>query len=456
MNGIMGAIQTPLEKTSWNKRYQSDEYAGPCPWCGGNDRFHVYPDANDIPGVGPLGAYLCMGNASGGRSGCGRKGDGIAFIQERDGLTFAEACGRLGIDAQKVLDYRRAQKGLGPSQPMRERKEVLALSETSDVWRENALGLAVKASGLLMGDPLDYLLGRGLTARTIKNHLLGYYDAYRRPKASQWGDPKDFKIWIPRGIVIPWFNDVGQVICLRFRRLPGDESEEARQCYGVDKDGNINRYKHLYGSASRYLYGGNLLSLGGDAAVLEGELDALITEQETVQNPIVIVATGSTGWARSAQSERTLARCKRVLVCYNADESGDRASDYWTGRLRNARRWRPLWSDVNDMKLGDIDIARWIDLGLSTFTLPLYAPSATATAPRVLSIDEYCEVCWVLSPQRLTTLTEDESQGCIHEVSGAYRCHKYNHDSGMTILERTAHLAQERHAMAWQHVRAAQ
>ena len=66
------------------------EFAGPCPLCGGatNDGFIVWPDR-------PRGgAFLCRK--------CGASGDGIAFLMQRDGLTYREACEALGIEPKRT------------------------------------------------------------------------------------------------------------------------------------------------------------------------------------------------------------------------------------------------------------------------------------------------------------------------------------------------------------------
>ncbi|WP_291440944.1 primase-helicase zinc-binding domain-containing protein [Desulfovibrio sp.] len=66
------------------------EYAGPCPLCGGatNDGFIVWPDR-------PRGgAFLCRK--------CGANGDGIAFLMQRDGLGYREACEALGIEPKRT------------------------------------------------------------------------------------------------------------------------------------------------------------------------------------------------------------------------------------------------------------------------------------------------------------------------------------------------------------------
>lgn len=59
------------------------EYHGPCPVCGGNDRFRVQPNQ------GKTGRYACRQ--------CGIHGDGIDYLRNIKGLTFQEAC--------KELDY---------------------------------------------------------------------------------------------------------------------------------------------------------------------------------------------------------------------------------------------------------------------------------------------------------------------------------------------------------------
>jgi len=63
------------------------EYAGPCPSCGGRDRFHVWPAE---------GRYWCRG--------CGRKGDTLQYLRDFRNLSFHEAARLVG-------------KQLGPYQP---------------------------------------------------------------------------------------------------------------------------------------------------------------------------------------------------------------------------------------------------------------------------------------------------------------------------------------------------
>lgn len=300
-----------------------------------------------------------------GRSGCGRKGNGIDLAEELYKISFREACQKLGLDSQKVLDYRTSQKGGAAAHVMKTPVEEKSLSEISDAWRKNAQVLAKYASSQLKGEALDYLTGRGITHQSIRNHLLGFWPEYKWTDTQPWGASKG-KMRLPRGIVIPWFNDAGEILCMRFRRLPSDESKQAREFYGVEKDGAINRYRSLLGSSTHYLYNGDTLFPGCDAALFEGELDAIIAEQACIQSPISIVATGSTSGARTGYAPRMLRRCDHVLVCFNADKAGEKAAKYWIDTLKNARRWRPLWGDANEMHKDGIDVANWLSLGLAS------------------------------------------------------------------------------------------
>ena len=74
------------ELTGVEAKKQADkdggEYAGPCPICGGKDRFRIWPNK------GKGGMWWCRQ--------CDRHGDHIAFWKEVGGITYAQACAKLG------------------------------------------------------------------------------------------------------------------------------------------------------------------------------------------------------------------------------------------------------------------------------------------------------------------------------------------------------------------------
>jgi hypothetical protein len=70
-----------LKHTGTSRR--GPEYHGPCPFCGGTDRFTVWPEQ------GETGRYWCRQ--------CNWKGDAIQLLRDRDGLSFMEAKRSLGL-----------------------------------------------------------------------------------------------------------------------------------------------------------------------------------------------------------------------------------------------------------------------------------------------------------------------------------------------------------------------
>jgi len=102
------------------------EYAGACPFCGGNDRFRLWPEDRG-------GRYWCRG--------CGTSGDAIQYLRDYRNLSFAEACAILGHDP-------------GPRSPGARPAPAAAWTprETTappEAWQEKARGFLDDAIDLL-------------------------------------------------------------------------------------------------------------------------------------------------------------------------------------------------------------------------------------------------------------------------------------------------------------------
>ena len=69
------------------------EHASPCPWCGGTDRFRLWPEQR---------RYWCRQ--------CGRKGDAIQFLRDYHGLSFKEACDAVGRQALPPSPQRQTER----------------------------------------------------------------------------------------------------------------------------------------------------------------------------------------------------------------------------------------------------------------------------------------------------------------------------------------------------------
>lgn len=94
VNNVLDLAQqdVPLKQTSTCK---GAEYHGPCPSCGGTDRFCVWPER------GKTGRFWCRQ--------CGRKGDSIQYLRDFRGLSFLEAKQRLGLPITSS-PYRQADR----------------------------------------------------------------------------------------------------------------------------------------------------------------------------------------------------------------------------------------------------------------------------------------------------------------------------------------------------------
>ena len=118
-----------------------------------------------------------------------------------------------------------------------------------------------------------YLAGRGLTEDTNRVARLGFWPH------DEWfsGIYPDRKVFVPAGVVIPWF-DGPDVTLLNVRRTEGGP-----------------KYQAVRGSRREGLYPGREgIVTGKPLVIVEGELDALVLGQE-VQGVAAVVTLGSAG-----------------------------------------------------------------------------------------------------------------------------------------------------------------
>jgi DNA primase len=324
-------------------RCDGKEYHGSCPWCGGTDRFAFWDS----------GRYSCSLRASG----CGRAGrDVIDFLREYAGLTFLEACDELGLDAgSEYTSHPTSSPPPTDGEP------------PSRTWQERAAAVVHQGQKILWSGrgraALQYLRGRGFTDETIRGAHLGYIPLtgegrWVRDSLVSWGlssaDDPDACLWLPEGLLIPWFADE-RLWKLTVRRLCGLKAGDAK-------------YVQVKGSGEG-LYNVDALGAGVPLVVCESELDTL-SGQQTCADLAAFVATGATTRARRACWLERMKRAPWVLIAYDDDlpgSSGTRAGDagaaYWVRTLPQAIRWTPWAHDVNEMLQGGQDLRRWVELG---------------------------------------------------------------------------------------------
>lgn len=206
--------RAPLNKES------TKEWSGPCPKCGGDDRFHVTETG-----------FFC-------RQCHPEFGDAIEYMRWLHRLNFADAVHMLTYRTSEPAEvkHRSAPKTPKPTpQPADWQARTLGMVELAQNRVEYALG---------------YLQGRGLTAETAIRYKLGF-----RPDAPLPGTWKDKKLIVdPKpAVVIPWYRN-NQLVAVRYRFLSLHEY--------IDADGRERKVKQssVYDSNfSGLLYGGHVL-----------------------------------------------------------------------------------------------------------------------------------------------------------------------------------------------------
>lgn len=352
---------TPKKKATTH----GGEYASPCPRCGGSDRFLSWPEQ------GELGTWYCRG--------CDLGGDAIEFLREFDGLSFAEACTRLNVSR----DIKRTPFA-APRLPKAEAKSFTPVNhpEASLLWQKKAAELVASARASLLASPLELekLAHRGLDRDAVDFFHLGFLpgekrkngertDCYYRDRAA-WGLPeqknkengKPKKLWIPRGLVIPMLDEMGNVQRLRIRRPEAD------------------RKRFLPDMKFAVVTGSNMTPLliapphSQGFVVVESELDAMACVYAARQAGLAIgaLAVGTNRGKPDAIAHAALLKSLCILVALDfdtPDEKGNRPGAqglaWWKATYRQAVRWPvPAGKDPGEAVALGVDLASWLQVGL--------------------------------------------------------------------------------------------
>jgi DNA primase len=317
---------------------------------------------------------------SAGRSGCDRHGDNIAFVREYKGLSFPDAAeyveeshrvqkidNRDNRDNRRNGDYRHkhGDNHCLPLSGATRNYQTGPLAAPVGVWAERAWEFVATCQGELMEKmpkALNWLRSRTLTDTTLWRTGIGYNPQDRYLDRAAWGLPQDTgnngkpkKLWLPRGVVIPWI--IGSDLWgIRIRRPAGDP-----------------KYYWIPGGTMPALYNTDDLTPGRPVVLVEGEIDAL-TVVQCAGDVIVAVATGSTAGARHAKWITRLELAPVVLVAFDRDKAGEEAAQYWLDLLPNAIRWKPPYGDVNTFAQSEgADVRRWVQMGLDAAPVHLRA-----------------------------------------------------------------------------------
>jgi len=311
------------------------EYAGACPWCGGSDRFRVWPEHDG-------GRYWCRG--------CDKAGDSIQYLREKRGLSFVDACHYLGHDPGP------RKEGPRPAPAPWEPKEAKA---PPDLWQEKGRSFLDGAISCLWSERGAVMRSwlhaeKGLSDATIKAAGLGFNQADIFEPRGTWGlepslkeDGTERRQWIPGGLVIP-LTIGGAVHRLRIRR---------------DDPGDGPRYVIVSGSSAAPM-AWNLERAA--AVIVESELDGLLLNQEA--GDLSGVAAMGTATAKpDAITHAALKQAAVVLVSLDTDDAGARAAwAFWPETYPpTVKRWPSIGGkDASDARLNGLDLRAWVVAGI--------------------------------------------------------------------------------------------
>lgn len=321
------------------------EWTGPCPECGGKDRFHVWPYTN-----GEKGSYWCRG--------CDKSGDNIQFLIDFEGMNFKDACAWLNINLDKNYHSRAGS----PSTPSPSVFTPTEHQSPDQLWQEKAGKFIFWAQEQLKNNQtqLDWLAARGINQHTAVAAGLGWNpgenskDIFRARTA--WGLPELKKedgrprmLWLPSGLVIPYCVD-GIVQRVRIRRPEGEP-----------------RYYVVPGSSMATM----IIGIECRAFVIvESELDAIACAAST--DLAGAVATGTLQGKPDAAAYEILKSSVQILNALDYGDQGggktaaERAFKWWADNFPDkCDRWPvPKGKDPGEAYAQGTDLGEWIKKGL--------------------------------------------------------------------------------------------
>ena len=250
---------------------------------------------------------------------CQKGGDIFKFVMEKEGLEFKDTLEILALKAGVVL-----KKSGKPKDHTIERLYEVnqkAAQFYNYLLTENKVGKTA----------LEYLLKRGLTEKTIKEFSIGYAPQnwetlvrFLRKRGFTTEELTDSGLIVPSGkggydrfrgrIMFPLFDIRSRVLGFSGRVL-GDELPKY-----------INTPQTRLFDKGRFLLGLNLsksaIKEKGEAIIVEGEMDFLMSYQSGVKNIIASKGTALT----EAQVEELKKYAGTILLCFDTDLAGDAAA----------------------------------------------------------------------------------------------------------------------------------
>lgn len=312
--------------------------SSPCPACQGTNRFIIWTESDK---------YWCRR--------CERSGDAIQFCRDFLGMTYFEACKKLHLPAITLTS----------AVPLN-RKELHIAKEPPPLWKEKAMAFVNWSHHNLINnvDQLKTLRDRMFRDETIVKYRLGFCKNPKRGELpdlyldrSIWGLLKELKengkpkkLWCPTGLVIPSFDNSGNVIKLKIRRLAWHEEDI------------WPKYVEISGSMQQPTWFGYNESL--PAIIVESELDAILVQQEAWRLCSTLALGGATK-RPDIVTHNLLKKCPQILYALDFDDAGKQQYGFWRQNYLNLRAWpTPIKKSPGDAFKNGVSIHQWVVDGI--------------------------------------------------------------------------------------------
>jgi phage/plasmid primase-like uncharacterized protein len=248
------------ERYTQLRKISTGEWAGPCPKCGGENRFHAKEDWFFCRQCNPNG------------------GDTIEFVRwMQPGLSFVDAVAQLTGGTLPTATQRLPERTKAPAQV------------TQPDWRRKTTVMLQAAQERLLeadGEPArQYLISRGLEPRTWLHYGLGY-----RADVSVPGT--EGKVKTP-AICMPWYAG-GKLMAVRYRFLAPQNGNKQTAEYGSQFSGRLFGGQGLPEWVTMPIGDGNksvqsLCTL----VICEGEINAMSIWQAAGDTNVHVLSLGS-------------------------------------------------------------------------------------------------------------------------------------------------------------------
>ncbi len=213
------------------------------------------------------------------------------------------------------------------------------------------------------------LARRGISMDTAMACKLGWNNKDKPVPRAAWGLPEETnkrtgrpkKIWLPRGLVLPIFDD-GRVVKIKIRR------PDPSTTWGVDLrywevPGGENRRYHVYGRPDWRVW-----------VLVETERDAVLVWQEVRHLHIGAMGLGGATKRPHSDAAEILRRADVILIALDNDAAGvANALKFWGDEFPQAIYWPvppSMGKDVGDaLRDHGLPVLSWVRSGLPGYVL---------------------------------------------------------------------------------------